>query len=343
MIRYPAGPITPHGAYYLLKGGNPELTLTAFDGSITFHLMGGKSVVDRTRPESVQVKKDGLKGVIPPWKTITQKGATQDGATFLDALYDPTEIDITAIARGRDGKHLRRVLRDLIGSIDAKQTAELAFFTHQLGKWWVNPRWFKAPQNPMVGAQQKRQELPLELMVDDAFWRTYDDVAQFTGTTGFIPRVNVGDQPRFERVTCWGPGTFHIGNGPGSTDFVKFGPLLPNQIAQINMHPSKRGVVDLTSVAPTPEEQHTWQSALDDFLSFITGSDFTIFESIFGVRPPQANLYSLLQGRFSDAAAVPAKSPGNPAPVYYMPVKIEGGSGASRIIMAGTPLRRFPY
>ena len=42
-IRYPAGPLTPLGSSQLLTGSHPSLTLTAYDGSIVFELMGGES------------------------------------------------------------------------------------------------------------------------------------------------------------------------------------------------------------------------------------------------------------------------------------------------------------
>lgn len=111
MIRYPAGPITPHGAYHLLKGTHPTLSLSAYDDSVLIHLMGGLAVPDRTEPECVQLKRGGLKGLVPPWQTIDHKGATQDGATFVTALYDPIEVDLNVVVRGRDAKHCRRVDR----------------------------------------------------------------------------------------------------------------------------------------------------------------------------------------------------------------------------------------
>jgi hypothetical protein len=56
---------------------------------------------------------------------------------------------------------------------------------------------------------------------------------------------------------------------------------------------------------------------------------------------PQGNLYSLLNGRFSEP--IPPKSPGNPAEEYFIKVEIEGGNADSQIIASGIPLRRNPY
>lgn len=562
-VRYPAGPVTPHGAYHILKGNHPMVALRAYDDSTIFHLMGGRSIPDRTMPESVQIKRDGLKGLIPPWKTIDQKTATQDGVTFVDALYDPMEVEATVIARGRSPKHTRRVVRDLIASLDVKQKSELSWFTQELGRWWAPVRWLKAPPNKFYGSQLREQELTLSLRADDAFWRSYDHSDAFTfsyedmvdsfdyvapdlgpnwpqrytgegggffravggeakwfddplnpilpdgrevvngpykdfstdtdnqvititlgslqeltlgdtayndlwgrmgrnpdGTwngdgirariggfvyqlsrfnnfvetvmaqglnlwppmwndkftlicgeedntrrftilrngfpalqhqesgegselgaawrgigfgvragaalitqttpanvteisagdnatvsqSGFVTRLNVGDQPMWDRFTCFGPGTFFFANGPGSTDMVKFGPLLPNQVMQVRTDPRKYGVVDLTSIPPTPQELNWFQQALKDFYSFATGNNvpplYQAIESQWGIAPPQGNPYSLLDGRFSNP--IPPKSPGNPAKPYKVKVAIDDGNASSKIVVTGTPLRRYP-
>jgi len=179
--RYPANEITPHGWWFLTKGDQPTVWLSAYDGSIDFHLMGGHSIPARPdAPESVQIKRGGLKGLIPPWKHIDQKGATEDGVTNIDTLYDPTEVQLDVVCRGRNGKYTQRVVRDLIASIDGKQEATLNFLTHDMGHWWAPLRWFQgAPPNPFMGGQSRRQELSLRLRGDHAFWRSYDDTSSF--------------------------------------------------------------------------------------------------------------------------------------------------------------------
>lgn len=574
-VRYPAGPVTPHGLHHLIKGDAPMMWLEAYDGSVRFDIMGGRSIPDRTRPECVQLPRDGIKGLIPPWETIDQKGATQDGITFIDALYGPIEVTINLVAHGRDRKHLRKVVRDLIASIDAKQTSKLAFWTHDAGHWWANVRWFKTAPEAMSGAQRFTQKITLVLRADDGFWRTFDHsdmfafsyeslketfdyeaggpevtqvggwplyyegdgggyvlvtpgsairypgaswydtpgdflltgsrtvvagpyedfetdtdnqvctirirsfqewtivdggenhiwlrmgrnpdgtwngdgiratigtfvlklsrfnnfvetdmahalqfppmpgekytlVAGFEGqprrfqiqrnglpvlehvekgtgselgadfrgvgwgmraagavftqgtpaainevaagdnTTvaqeGYLRRVNVGDQPMYDTYTLFGPGTFKLwlGPGAGAQDYVEFGPLLPNQVAFIDTDPRRRVVQDLTSIPPTPQELNIWQKALAGFLDFAIGSNVPLAQSIksqWGILPPQGNFYSLLKGRFSDAAAIPPKSPGNPPATHYVKVAIDNGSATSKVIVSGTPKRRYP-
>ena len=559
-IRYPAGPITPHGAYYLIKGTHPELRLAAYDQSIVFSLMGGQAIPNRTMPEYVIV--EDIKGLVPPWQTIDQKGATEDGVEFLDALYDPIEVDATVLIRGRDAKAARKTARDLIASIDAKQTSELSWFTQELGYWWAPIRWFKAPTDKLLGAQKRYQQLSLALRADNGFWRTFDDVDQFkldyaditetftaptsngltgwdvgyfgdgglircdgsqailttdpdrpiladgrdvvcrrtgytttgdnqiveftigaspglafnagagndgwcrlanTGTpgrdgvrlrvglsrirlsyfvngvetvlreaplavqpmpgekfalvcgydsnprmykalrngidvqgmtvveggtgsaigsghrgvgfgvhgkastaispdmpaavrkftagthgtrtqSGFVWRLNIGDQPRYDRVTFFGPGTLSIADGPGSKNFVQFGPLLPNQVMQIRMRDN--AVIDMTSTPPSPQEQILFEAAVADYASFATANNagplLASGASIFGVQPPQGNPFSLLSGRFSKASAISAKSPGLAAQRQAVAVKIDGGNADSAVLVTGTPLRRYP-
>jgi len=550
-VRYPTNPITPHGAYHLLKGDQPMVALRSGDDTAVFHIMGPLSIPDRTTPESVQLT--SIKGLIPPWKTIDQKGATQDGTTYIDTLYDPMEVEMHVSARGRNPQYTRQVLRDLLASIDAKNPSELSWFTPELGRWWAPLRFFKTPLDQFLGSQAKRQPLTLVMRADDGFWRSYDDVSQFrfgytsavdlfnytttselgagwdvaysgsgtgiikadgsqvvfttvnghtavarrtgfstatdnqvvemdvgrfsqwyhstdtytdmwcrmttsgtagdngvrlrighrsirlsyfvsgvetllrqinmiiptltgerytliagiegdprvfrllrnganvftvkesgTGSplgathrgvgfggradgttvpptirawgtgdnttvtqTGFVSQTNVGDQPMWTRYTCFGPGKFSFTNGPNSSDVVTFGPLLANQVVQIRTDPRLRGVVDLTSTPPTPQQLDLWKEVLKDFISFATGNNvpplLQAIESWFGISPPQGNLYSLLHGRFSDVAAIPPKPAGLPAPTNYIKVTIDDGTADSAIIAAGTPRRRMPY
>jgi hypothetical protein len=162
---------------------------------------------------------------------------------------------------------------------------------------------------------------------------------------GFLQRVNVGDQPMYDRYTFFGPGTVSIANGPGSEDMVSFGPLLPNQVVQIRSDPRKRGVTDLTSTPPTPQDLDDFQQAIKDFISFATGNNvpplLQQIESFFGIAPPQGNMYTLLHGRFRNNQ-IPARSPGNPVQPYFVKVAIDDGNASSKLIAAGTPLRRYP-
>lgn len=550
-VRYPTNEITPHGVYHMLKGDIPHFAYRSHDDSAVFNLMGPLAIFDPTTPESIRLK--GIKGLIPPWKAIEQKGATQDGSTFVTALYDPNEIDLIVEAVGRNPLYCRQVLRDWVASWDAIKPGELSFFTPELGRWWTEVRWSKNPVDKIDGGSFRRQEFTWTAKIYDAFWRSYDDVAEFrrphssaedtfdytttselgsgwtvvysgtgtgtihadgsqvvssllngrtvvcrragftttgnnqgieidlgrfpswffptngyvdfwarmantgtagdsgvrlrlghskfrlsyfaagvetvlrevstiipilgaekytfiagfdgndrlfkvlrngallmyfieTGTgsplgssnrsvgfglhadginvpptilgwragdnttgdyTGFIPRVNNGDQPMWDRYTLFGPGTFSISDGPNSANMVQYGPLFSGQTVQLRTDPRVRGVVDMTSTPPSPQHLDLFQEAIKDIISFATAGNvpplFQAIESLFGIAPPQGNMYSLLHGRFSDAAAIPAKPAGAAAPIYHVKATISGGNADSQIIAAGTPRRRWPY
>jgi len=534
VITYPAGPMVPHGIYHLLKGDRPEVSLQSFNDTICFYLMGGRSEVDRTRPESVQLVE--LKGLIAPWETIDQQGANEDGVTFIDALYGPIRVSARVVVRGRDAKTTKRVQRHLFESLDVKQQSELGWISHDLGYWWAPVRWWEAPPNNYSG-KANRQEWTLTLRADTGFWQSYPDTDSFsllyedmvdtfhyvtrdtqnlgyqwpqyysgtgggymyadgnralwedegglftdsrtvvngpypdfetvtdnqvvtmrlgsipewstasgandvwarmgrdesgdwdgtgirlratlgsveisawhnftqlwtrekkipfltphkddeyqlvagyigdprlfkvlknggelfaykeTGTIsylgadyrgvgfgvraggalitqdtpstvskvsagdntevtryGFINRRNAGDQDVYDEYTLYGPGTFGIGNGPGSTDMVEIGPLDAGQVVHIRTDPRKRGVFDLSKVsaAATPY--------------------------LFGAQPSD-ELYRKISGRFSQNQ-IPRKQPGERVQTHQVAVSMATGCNAdSKIVAALVPLRRYP-
>lgn len=168
--RYPAGPITPVGACHLLAGDQPMVAYRSFDDSIVFNLMGPLAYRDNTRPESIRLQ--GLKGLIPPWSNITQKSATQDGETYITSLYDPLEIDMTVLARGRRS-HTQKLIRHWIDSWDAKKPGTLSWFTPEMGYWWANVQLAKSPPDPYIGGNFTRQRFVWSAKSYDAFWRSY--------------------------------------------------------------------------------------------------------------------------------------------------------------------------
>lgn len=345
-LTYPSGLVTPHGLYHLAVGDKPTMWLDAYDESIRFYLLGGLAAPyhDPMLPEAVVLK--GLKGLIPPWKHIQQKGATQDGITHIDALLDPTEVEMQVQCIGRDWKHQARIARDLIGSIDAIQQSRLSFVTQDMGHWWADIRWFQGGMTDPLKLVGGGQPHGLRLQADTGCWSTYDHAVMLTGS-GWLDRINVGDQKMYDDYTLFGPGTFRIYDGPDTDQYVEFGPLLANQIVFLRTDPRSNTtlVQDLTVVPPTPQELDIFQEALTKFLSFAgmnEGAFSDQIKSLFGIRAPQGNLYKYLNGRFSENAAIPPKSPGNAVQTYHVRVDITGGGAGSKIIASGTPQRRWP-
>lgn len=175
-VRLPAGPITKHGAWSVLKGDQPLMWLKAHDGSVLVNLMGGIARANPMLPEAVQIKE--LKALGASWKVIRQKGATQDGETFIDALYDAAEPMMKVIVRGRDAEHTRRTRQTLEASLDAIRQSELNFWTNELGRWWADIRMVKAIPDA-VSSSPTSQEISLMLGIDDAFWQSEPHVTSF--------------------------------------------------------------------------------------------------------------------------------------------------------------------
>ena len=179
-VTYPAGKATPHAAYAFLKGTHPLVKLTAYDGSVEFHLMGGGSLPDPVSdPECVQIN-GPIKGLIAPWKFLDQQGANEDGVTNIDSMIEPGIIEIPIRIVARDGQHLRRVVDRLFGSIDKARLSRLSWFTFEHGMWWADVRWADKPPGGLnLGGQRRSLQTTLVLRVDKGSWKTYDDVAEF--------------------------------------------------------------------------------------------------------------------------------------------------------------------
>lgn len=570
IVRIPANPITPHGAYFFLKGTHPRLKLTAYDGSVEIKMMGGDSQADKfDAPECVMVN-GPIKGIIAPWTMVDQQSANEDGVTFLDAVNEPVEIEIPVKVVARDGKHLRRTVDLLIGSIDKIRTAQLSWFTQDLGLWWADVRWFKTPPGGFsIGGQRRSIAFPLVLRGDHGFWRSFDHVAEYrfayeqmvdnfdtdytearslgpdwsvhldgpgggypfagrgkaqwrddpdrlfftqgktfvathktfetvtddqvvgvvldtmseiggrfdlwarkghrsdgswdgygvrarvgggsvqlhafnnfhathlrtwvgvvpplfgekwwieaggltpkgeydprvfrvkrgggsgftslyhrddTGITPFgaafrgvgfggyaagalftqgtppafrkvfagdatattqqgqLKMLNIGDQPAPPEYTLYGPGIFEIASAPGSSDMVKIGPLVPNQVVQVRTDNRRQRIVDLTRVPATAAELLEYREAMRDLESFAPigniGPTVESNASAFGVVPPQGNVNRLIDGWFT--RPIPQKSPGRKPEPHLIAVSISGGNSDSRVVGTLTPLRRWP-
>lgn len=179
---FPAGPITPVGAYHVVQGDQPQVVYRSYDDAIAFQMMGGKSYEDPNCPERVIIK--SLKGLIPPWEKLEQQGANQDGVTFIKAVYGAMMVEAGLELIGRPGKPLRRLVNKWIAANDATQTGELSCVT-EFGRWWAPVRWAKNPIDPLLGAQHSHQPFNWSWQADSGFWRTYDnvDVFSFSYTT----------------------------------------------------------------------------------------------------------------------------------------------------------------
>lgn len=162
---------------------------------------------------------------------------------------------------------------------------------------------------------------------------------------GFLNLPNRGDQDGWPRYLCYGPGTFTFSDGTAPSNYtVTFGPLLENQIALVTTLPRLRGVTDLSPTAPAAQTLNEFQTIVEELISFATNNNvpplLQEFESLFGILPPQGNMYSLLTGRFT--TPIPAKVEGSAPVPAQIACSIVNGNADSKIVGALTPQRRWP-
>ena len=123
---------------------------------------------------------------------------------------------------------------------------------------------------------------------------------------------------------------------------ITFGPLADGQVALIKTHPGFRGVIDLTA-DQSEQDLPFFQTFLRSLVNLVFNNNvpplLNWFESLFGIEPPQGNLYALLQGRFTKP--VPSRGLGLPE-THKIAVSIVGGDARSKVICALTPMRRWP-
>lgn len=175
---YPAGPITPHGKYFRDSGRYPTVHLGAHDGSVEFYLHGGESIPWPDQPECVRLTKDGIKNLIASGKIVGQKGATEDGETYIDGLYDPAEPELGVVVRARDPRRLQSVVAELLGAVDMRNTSPLTVTNATGEKWWANVRSTgKSVAEPFTWGESRRQKTTLRLRIDGAFWRSDADIS----------------------------------------------------------------------------------------------------------------------------------------------------------------------
>ena len=163
--------------------------------------------------------------------------------------------------------------------------------------------------------------------------------ATTTAQTGFLERLNVGTVPRWDTYTLYGPGIFEIGTGPGSSETVKVGPLLPNQVVRLNSDGQKTRIRDFTRVPATAAELLEYREWLDQLKSWAPDAG-EANASVYGVVPPQGNMHRTIEGWFT--RPIPPKPASGIAKAHTVAVSITGGNSNSRVIASGIPARRYP-
>jgi hypothetical protein len=290
----------------LLAGDESIVTLIAPNGTI-WPLTGG--VAPHPIIDSGVIVED-WKGLMAPFKMIDQVSARQDGATWMDTVWDPLELDFTVRIFGQTPVQYRQVQRGWMDAWDPKLQGKLVWFSRYSGEWFVWLRLLKEPseQLKLAPAMQTSLALTWTARADIPFWQSFDSTSSLVasnattltnplgGAHNFAPLWNRGDQSAWPRYILQGPGTFTIADGltPG---VVTFGPLVAGQTALIATLPSKRSVIDLTS---------------------------------------GANLYPLMKGRFDNPL------PASPVGAHIAVTVTGAATSVTQVNASLTPLRKWP-
>lgn len=161
--------------------------------------------------------------------------------------------------------------------------------------------------------------------------------------SGHLPITNFGTQEGSPDLVVYGPGTFKFGNGPDVEPTIEFGPLTDGQVALIKTAPGVRAVYDLTA-DPVEQDLPFFQDFIHRLVSLVFNNNtpplFQWFESLFGISPPQGNMYSLLKGRWT--RTFPERPVASPPVTKTLSVSVTGGNANTKVIAALTPKRRWP-
>lgn len=291
----------------LLAGQKSVITWVGTD--MSRHPLAGGVAPELSIQDGVIVT--SVKGAMGTWKHLDQSSAHQDGATWLDAVYDPHEIDL-GITIGAQSPHgYRKVFRQWVDSWDAKLTGTLFWFTAEFGEWWLTLRFLNGPDDDLKvnPAHQTKGEFTWTGRADQPFWQSFDSSSSLVASSAttlvdplglnadnFLSLFNRGDQSGWPRYLCQGPFTKMSIADANSGATVSFGPLTAGQTALVTTEPRIQSVTNLT-----------------------TGD----------------NLYPLLTGRF--LTSIPA------AKTLRIPVTVTGATaGVTQINGSLTPLRKWP-
>ncbi|AKY02544.1 minor tail protein [Mycobacterium phage Brusacoram] len=160
---------------------------------------------------------------------------------------------------------------------------------------------------------------------------------------GFLTLTNIGERDGWPQIVFEGPGLLEIANGPGSTDMIKFGPLEDGQRVLISTHPRYRAVVDLTQ-GQVGQQLDGGQKLIDTIVKLLSMGQvppaLQWFESVFGIKPPQGPLYSLLDGRFT--RPIPGVRQPRDATTSRIAIRVRDGNANTKVTASVTPMRRWP-
>lgn len=159
--------------------------------------------------------------------------------------------------------------------------------------------------------------------------------------SGLLTLTNIGTEDGWPNIVFRGPGLLGVGDGPGSTDMITFGPLKDGQEVLISTHPRYRNIIDLTTTGTLTAAQRNQVVNMAKLVALGQVPPLlSWYESVFGVLPPQGNLYEDLIGRFS--RPIPGVDQPPDAVTSKIAVTVKNGNANTRVLAAVTPQRQWP-
>jgi hypothetical protein len=292
----------------------------AYDGNAKVWHIDGPLAPRAPIGEGVQLEKIKFK---PIFKHIDQQSAHQVGVTRLDTTWDAAEVEMTLKFIGRTPGGARRVFRQWLSGWDPRGEVQIAWFTTQLGNWWIKARQLETMSDDMPSGNETSFEMDWNARCDFPWFRSFDSrspvmtadadnnlvdplrtnnpgntqLLALAAPTNFMRVTNFGDQPAFPTHLLQGPGTFTLGDN-GAADTVTI-PVKAGQLVYVTTDPAVQTVTDVNTAA---------------------------------------NLYPLVSGRFSQP--VPA-GPGGYE--IRIPIAVTGSAqGITSALTRVTALRRWP-
>lgn len=331
---------------------DPVIRIITPSNRVIWNIGGPTAPIAGAEPGMIMAS---LAGMDAPFDLVDLQGARQNGVTNLDKVSGAAEIDFIFELSAQPGADSRRVMRSWMDSWSGNRLCRMAYWTPEMGDWWMWLRKYKPVTNQMKMSysQTGALQLPWAARGDDAFWHSYDSVSTFDGSpkgsgngAGVVKIVQRGTELGWLRHLIYGPGTFVMGDA-ASGKTVTLGPLLQGQVLLVSTLPRLPTIVDVTPTnAVVPVQQlNDIQKFMKYLINLVSNNNvpplLQQLESWFGIQPPQGNLLSLLTSRFT--TPIPGLEEEQPPFTTQVPMSISGGMpGVSKVVTALTPMRTWP-
>lgn len=160
-------------------------------------------------------------------------------------------------------------------------------------------------------------------------------------SSGYLELSNPGSEDGWPSFLMYGPGTWSIGNGPGSTDMISFVNLAAGQTIFLATLPRHQRVLSLSAGAVTTPSNN---ASLEAWVKQVYGDNQPLlvqaYENEYAVVPATGKLQTMVSGAYTNP--IPGVATPDLATLSQIKVSVTGGTAASQIIGAVTPRRIHP-